>query len=128
MTELLLLPQWAESREAARAEAAQVTVQAIGRLFHDVADSVVSLFQRIATLIADALKPVIQAFGQIGRSLGLVQRRSKRSSRGLKVQAKRKRLGLTVSGHYANKNLHKLYPTRKQAYADALAWERHEWR
>lgn len=125
MTELLVLPQWAESREAARAETAQRTVEAIQQLFHDIAEPVIAACKRIMTYIADALKPMIQIVVQVGRSLGLVQRRSKRSSRGLKVQAKRKRLGLTVSGHYAHPYLHKLYPTRKQAYADALAWERY---
>src|SRR5260221_602424 len=106
MEETLLLPQWAQSKQEARAETLQKVgegmqqfVSTMQAAFSAVGDSLRCFFNDIAQTI----KPVVDA---LQKALSHVYtpkpkpKPRKRSSRRGQVQAKRKRLGLDTFGKY----------------------------
>ena len=94
MAEILLLPQWAESLQERRVRPFRV----LSEWFTTFADSIRTACLAIADTIREAVQPLLDVFQSAFYPPKKHPKPCKRSSRRLKVQQKRKRIGLSVDG------------------------------
>ena len=99
MNEQVLLPQHAESLQQARQEALRLALEAVKQMCTGIGQAVQSIWagmQQWASRVIQAIQPILHGASRVLRPY--LPRRSKRSSRRCKVQAKRRALGLSVDG------------------------------